>query len=151
MHQRTKRPNETITYQVEFARALENTWHAGYEYDVTDYVRPTVVNGFEYECTNPGQSSQAEPDWPAIIDTVFEDGSVTWTCRDFTGSASDSISSRLVTADPGVTIETDTIEDTRISFTVSGGSNGMAYKIRIEVTTAAGDVYEEQVRLVVKE
>ena len=46
-------------------------------------VRPTVHNGFVYECTVTGGAGVTEPTWPTKIgDTVSDAGVNTWICRD---------------------------------------------------------------------
>lgn len=59
-------------------------WEADTEYGLTDKVKPTTPNGFEYICTTAGTSDSAgnEPTWPTTEDsTVAEDGvdTLVWT------------------------------------------------------------------------
>ncbi len=47
-------------------------------------IRPTIKNGFLYECT-AGEVSMAaltEPTWPVILGDTVSDGSNTWICRE---------------------------------------------------------------------
>lgn len=151
MQHRTKGINEVFTYEVEFARALETIWKPANEYAATQYVRPVTINGFEYECTDAGQSGSQEPDWPTTIGETINDGSVEWTCRDFASNATDSIQTHTVVADTGLTIDSSTISGTRIDVTVSGGTLGRSYDMAVRANTTAGSVFVETVRITITE
>lgn len=46
-------------------------------------VRPTTANGYVYECTATTGACVTEPTWPTTVgDTVTDDGTNTWTCRE---------------------------------------------------------------------
>ena len=46
-------------------------------------VRPTVHNGFVYECIVTGGAGTTEPTWPTKVgDTVSDEGVNTWICRE---------------------------------------------------------------------
>lgn len=151
MQRRSKGASETLTYEIDFARALETNWQPGKEYSASQYVRPSTVNGFEYEATSAGQSDTEEPDWPVTITETVDDGTVEWTCRDFANNASDSIQTRLVTPDDGITVDGSSIQGTRIDVTVSGGTAGQTYDVHVTANTTAGSTFDEVLRITVTE
>ena len=54
-------------------------------YLVGDCVRPTAAGPeptLYYECTTPGTSATAEPNWPTTPGNTYQDNTVVWTCRD---------------------------------------------------------------------
>ncbi len=46
-----------------------------------DFVIPTAINGYIYECTTAGTGGAGEPVWPTTVGNTVADGTVTWTCR----------------------------------------------------------------------
>jgi hypothetical protein len=141
----TKTANEGITLEFEFARVLEYLWLPGQEYSVGDYVRPTVPNGFNYECTNAGQSDNEEPDWSTTLTsprTTLTDGSVVWAVTDFGTSSTDTISTKSVTADTGLSATAAAQDGTKITSRITGGTAGNSYDVVCKIVTAAGDTYE---------
>lgn len=142
-----KPADATRLYRIEFARALEEVWRGGAEYSAGEYVRPPIPNGYEYECTNGGQTSQADVKWPTTIGAEVVDGSVVWTCRDFGANATDSLSTRSVIADAGLTVDSSAIDGTTVQFTLSGGTENKSYDVSVEAVTAAGDTFDERVRV----
>ena len=55
-------------------------WLATTAYSLLDEAKPTVDNGYWYECTAAGTSASTEPTWPTVIGGTVVDGTVTWTC-----------------------------------------------------------------------
>jgi len=139
------------TYRVDLARVLEQQWRQGAPYSLTEYVRPTRPNGFEYECSNAGQSASVEPDWPIVIADTIDDGSIEWTCRDFGSNGTDLLSSVIVTAETGLTVDTYSVDGQAAQFTISGGTIGQVYDVSIKAVSDAGDEYKETVRITVIE
>lgn len=144
MNSVSKTVDEVLVLGFEFARELETVWRPGEEYATTDpdYVRPTVPNGFEYECTNTGQSGFDEPVWPLTVDSTVDDGSVEWTARAFGANATDTISARTVTAQAGLTVDSSSIDGTKVVVTVSGGTLSKDYELSCKITTAGGETIE---------
>jgi len=149
----TKTVDEGITLEFEFARVLEYLWLPGQEYSLTDFVRPTTPNGFQYECTNAGQTDNEEPDWTTTLASprnTITDGSVIWAVSDFGASASDTISTKTVTADTGLTAAAAVQDGTKITSRVTGGTAGKTYDVVCQIVTAAGDTYEATRKVTVK-
>ncbi len=141
----TKTVNEGITLEFEFSRVLEFLWLPGQEYSLTDAVRPTASNGFQYECTNAGQTDNEEPDWTTALtspETTITDGSVIWSVKDFGTDASDTISTETVTADTGLTAAAAVKDGTKITSRITGGTASKSYNVTCQIVTAAGDTYE---------
>ena len=55
-------------------------WVLSTSYTTSQSVRPTVPNGFVYNCTQSGISGTSQPTWPTTIGATVIDGGVTWTC-----------------------------------------------------------------------
>ncbi|HSY22315.1 MAG TPA: hypothetical protein VK841_09385 [Polyangiaceae bacterium] len=62
------------------ASIVGSTWAATTAYTTTQFVVPTVANGFYYKCTTGGTSGSSQPTFPTTVGTTVTDGSVTWTC-----------------------------------------------------------------------
>ena len=141
----TKTVDELLTLEFEFARTLEAIWREGEEYSVTapDYVRPTVPNGYEYECTATGQSGSNEPVWPLTLAATVNDGSVQWTTRAFGTNATDTISAQTVTAPSGLTLASAAIDGTKVTVDVSAGVLGEDYEVSCKIDRVGGETYEE--------
>ena len=45
-------------------------------------VRPTVHNGFVYECTTNGGTDATEPTWPTVLGESVDGGNNVWICRE---------------------------------------------------------------------
>ena len=140
---------ETEAYAVKFkcARELEYAylWQPGDVYAIDDYVRPTRSNGFAYKATTAGQSANSEPRWPKALAQTKPDGSITWQTVAVDANSSDSIASVNIPTVTGITIGTAAISGTDVLFDVSGGENGRHYEISVEITTSAGQVFEEKI------
>jgi hypothetical protein len=144
----TKSANEKLILEFEFARALEYKWKPGRVYSLNAFVRPTVLNGFEYQATTAGQSGSREPRWPTTVDETVSDGSVVWTAVAFADNASDSISTQTVTSDAGLTIAGVTRDETRVLATVSAGTG--THKVVAKITTVTtAEIFEYAVNIVV--
>lgn len=79
-------------YGAKWLKWVEARWLPGKRYQAGEHIRPTVRNGFEYECTQPGVSLDKEPVWPVVADQTIQDGVVEWTCRANAENAIDPIS-----------------------------------------------------------
>lgn len=69
---------------------------------------------------------------------------------DYLTGLSDTGASAEVVADPGITIDSDTLNAGVVKVWVSGGTAG-TYKITATLTTSAGRVKEAEIKLKVKE
>lgn len=151
MFRRSKPATATRTYAIRFDRVLEELWQPGDPISLAEYRRPTAPNGFEYECTNAGQTHSEEPNWPQTIAETVDDGSVEWTCRDFDANGSDTIASIAISADTGITVDASGFDNYGVTMTLSGGSIGSSYDITVDSTTAAGEIESATLRLTITE
>ncbi len=51
----------------------------------------------------------------------------------------------------GLTVENVTVFDPRVKLWVSGGTNGVSYKVTLTVTTADGRVFQDELTFKIKE
>jgi len=50
-------------------------------YSLGNFVVPSALNSYIYECTTAGTSNSSEPTWPTTIGNTVNDGTAVWTCR----------------------------------------------------------------------
>lgn len=146
----SKPDNAERVYRFDWSRALEQVWRASTEYGPTEFVRPRIANGFEYEATNPGQSDAYEPRWPVTIGETVVDGSLVWTCRDFGTEASDTIEAvSVVSLDGELTIGRVQFIGMQAIFEVSGGVAGNVHDIEVTIITTAGETDAATLRVTI--
>ena len=72
----------SLTFKLcEASIAYPAAWVTATAYVLGNYVRPTTVSKYYYECTTAGTSGATEPLWPTVPGNTITDGSVVWTCR----------------------------------------------------------------------
>lgn len=149
-----KTESEIIRLEFEFARALDRVWRPGREYSLSDFIRPSQPNGFEYEATVAGQTNLREPQWPRSAGLTQSDGSVTWTARAPSTNSRDTIQSVAAQNPSGITFGTPTFTGTLVEVLVSGGTysgddHPTCYLCSVEVTTDQGELIEEKFRILI--
>jgi len=82
-------------------------------------------------------TNQYSKDPSAVLDYVFD-----WTEWLATG---ESISSYTITADTGITVETDSEASGKVTVWLSGGTAGINYKVACKITTSAGRTDERTI------
>lgn len=75
---------------------LANHWLPGRNNAVNDVRRPTVPNGYEYLCTQAGQSGGYEPPWVGSPGVGTTDGSAAWACQAISNASLSTTVSSLV-------------------------------------------------------
>ena len=129
----TQDPEDNLDYTVDFERWLVEWWSPGTSVTLASFRRPRIATGFEYECTQAGQTARKEPLWPKTIGLTVRDGSVIWTCRALSNA---SLKATLQTANwaipSGITQGAATIIGQRATVMLSGGADGEDYAIRCE-------------------
>jgi hypothetical protein len=137
-----KDPGERLDYGVDFERALARLWARGASYSIGVRVRPTRANGFEYECTTPGQTASREPEWPASAGATVTDGSAGWICRALTtGSLTTALSGTPTwTADSAITVSSETVASQMAIAFLAGGVDGQDYTVMITAPCADGTI-----------
>jgi len=61
---------------------VHSDWAASTAYSLGNFVKPTTINAFCYECTTAGTSGTTEPTWPTTPGNTVTDNTAVWTCRD---------------------------------------------------------------------
>jgi hypothetical protein len=74
-------PGSKLPHGVNFTHQLVRWIGRGQDVSLGAKGRSRLISGFEYECTEGGQTGQVEPRWPTRVDRTVRDGSVEWTCR----------------------------------------------------------------------
>ena len=65
--------------------------------------------------------------------------------------SSDDIASVDVSADTGITVESNSIVGQRVKAYLSGGTHGSTYKVECTVTTDAGRIKQDEIKIKVKD
>ena len=129
---------ETLVVIFDFSGELEIPWRANYQYALLDFI---TIGSLVYECTNAGKTGPEMPEnLTKTIGATQNDGSVEWTCRDYSSSGYDAISSKTVTASSAsITVDSSAIAKgvyVSVTFTaVTAGSNSIV----CEIVTAGGE------------
>lgn len=129
---------ETLVVIFDFSKELETPWRAEYQYALAEFI---TIESYVYECTNAGKTGFAIPEnLTKTIGATQDDGTVEWTCRDFSTSGSDTISTKTATAsDAGITVDSSAIsKSVYVSVTFTAVTAGPR-SIVCEITTAAGE------------
>lgn len=70
-------------------------WSANHAYTLNTFMVLATPNGYCYECTTAGESGSTEPvSPPTTPGTTFTDGTVTWTCRNYSSASIVDMSGR---------------------------------------------------------
>lgn len=135
---------QTLTF--DFSDELALPWYSEFEYALGEFI---TVGSFVYECTNAGKTGVEEPpEWSTTIAATIEDGSVEWTCRDFSTSGSDTISDKTVTPSSGLSVGSSTIvKSTRVDVTFTVTATGIQ-TLLCEIDTTAGDKHKKTLQVV---
>jgi len=86
-------------------------------------------------------TNQYTKDPSAVLDWAFDwnDTSKPWL------ATGESISSYTITADTGITVETDSEASGKVTVWLSGGTAGINYKVACKITTSAGRTDERTI------
>ena len=79
-------------------------------------------------------NNQFTKDPDAVLDYVFDwrDASIPWL------AAGETIVGHTITADTGITVDSSTESDGKVTVWLSGGTAGKNYKVACKITTSAG-------------
>ena len=97
-----------------------------------------------------------EKDPSAVLDYVFDWASLTNERTDATSDwlgSGETITSKTVTAETGITVDSSSLTDSNTSVTVwlSGGTAGSNYIVACRIVTSAGRTDERSKRILVRE
>jgi hypothetical protein len=147
---------EPIT--VDWTARCLNPWLPGAAYTNAQRIRPTIANGFEYECTTAGQTDgEVEPSWDQA-DTVgltINDGSVTWTCRALSAAGlKRTITTSTWPSPPvGITISGPAIINTfaqqQAYALVTGAASATIYRVTNHVVFSDGTADDATIDIVI--
>ncbi len=129
---------ETIIVIFDFAEELRIPWQADYQYSAGEFVQ---IGSYVYECTDAGLTGHEIPEnLTQTIAATQVDGTVEWTCRDYSVSGTDTISSQTTTAsDAGLTVDSSSIvKNLYVSVTFTAVTAG-SRNIVCETVTAGGE------------
>jgi hypothetical protein len=147
-----KTPSERTPLRIplrgsEFIR----TWEAQNVYAAGERVRPRKANGYEYECTAPGQVLLREPSWPIILGDAVSDGSVTWTCRAISNASLTREIQSVTWIGGGLTIDgtafVSASGENELSAYISGGTAGQTYEVIARITFSDGSIEDALVEV----
>lgn len=126
-----KDPAESLPVTIDCYDLCAIKWQANELQTITiDYVRPTVANGFAYQCTTAGTTGSREPRWPTTLAQTVVDGSVTWTCVAASANGLNVLTSPTATPDTGLTVSNVAVsESTKITATYSSGTADQDYDV----------------------
>src|SRR5579863_8256195 len=93
-------------FAIDWEDELSVRWPAAGRYIAAGIiVRPTQATGFEYLCSTPGYTGDAEPSWQTPAGSTTSDGSVVWTAQPVTnGSLTSTVTGSAWAAVAGVTL-----------------------------------------------
>ena len=123
--------------ELDFYDLVVNARLGNERVDSGEFVRPSIPNGFSYECTVPGTTGAREPFWKTTIGETVRDGSVTWTCRAAETNGLREITVGTPTVEPSgaLTVHDITISETRkILATYRAGVDGVDYLVAFPFT-----------------
>ncbi len=145
----TARNGEIILVSFDFSEELKLPRRPEFQYTVGEFV---TIDALVYECTNAGKTAKELPEnLSTTISATQDDGTVEWTCRDFSTSGSDTISSiSAVTPSSGITVDSSAIVKSlyvNVTFTADAkGGNTIVCKI----ITVAGETLHHTYRVFIE-
>ena len=145
-----KDPAEDLPVELVLFPMAAAFWRANERFDLSEYVRPLLANGFAYQATTAGTSAGREPRWPTTVGETVVDGSVTWTCAAAGANGVSTISSPSAASSPtGLTIASiAVVESCKITATYQGGIDGQSYDVAWTFTlSGASRVARQRVRV----
>lgn len=135
-----------LDYTFDWTVNCANRWAAGQIHGLTERIRPTIANGFEYECTMAGQSSaRREPDWKSAagVGLTINDGSIVWTCRAIsnaslaktvTASTWPTVAGLIISAEQMVNTAGEMLTSAFVEFSDAAPITGTLYRLKNVVT-----------------
>ena len=130
-----KDPAEALDYSVEFIAHAARYREPNTDYNTSTKVQPKRATGLEYNASTGGRTGTDEPRWPTTVAQTVTDGSVIWTAAAIsTASLTRTLSSATWTADTGLTVSGQALQGTKSTATISGGTLGQTYLVRVDGT-----------------
>lgn len=140
-----KRSFDEVPVEVDWHDYLARLRRPGSAVAANDVVRPlrSQATGLQYRATSNGVTSRrptASLSWPTQIGGTLRDGSVTWTAEPVsTASLRTTITADDWPSVAGLSFGAEVNSDLRYVLMVGGGSNGVVYEVKHQVTLANGE------------
>lgn len=140
-----KRVYDEVPVEVDWHDYLARIRRPGSAVAQNDVVRPLRADatGLQYRCTTAGTTSSKPTSslrWPTTAGGTLLDGSVIWTAETISSaSLRTTITGEDWPAVSGLTLGTETSNDLRYVVLVAGGSDGVDYEVKHQVTLANGE------------
>lgn len=135
-----KDPSTSDQYLVDFNDHLARRWASTIkERSLGLFIRATVENGYDYECTTPGRSGAKEPLWPKTVAATVQDGSAIWTCRAPSTSSLETTITGTPTwtcSDAAIVISSIAVSGQSTTAFLAGGADGQDYTVIVTATCA---------------
>ncbi len=141
-----KQPESKYAYGVDFEEACARQWSKWTDFEADDAIRIYLTDargnasGFEFVAIVTGRSGGRMPAFPSSIDAEVRDGSLVWKCRALSNASlfATIVGTPTWTADPGVTIGSQSLNGMKAAAIVDGGSEGIDYAIRVQAELSDG-------------
>jgi hypothetical protein len=153
-----KRSWDQVPVVLDWHDFLINKRAPGVSVQVGYTFRPFRVdaNGLEYRCTKAGVTSGLPTPrirWAQQVALPTQDGGVIWTAQEISSaSLRDTIATQVWVWDSGVTPGATALTDMQYQIIVAGGSDGIDYKGKHQVTlTSSGEKKEGVIVLPVRD
>ena len=128
---------ETLSIVFDFRKELEVPWRDNYQYAVGEFV---TIGALVYECTNAGKTGTEIPEGlTKTIAATQADGTVEWTCRDYSTNGSDTIATQTTTASSGISVDSSAIAKSTYVNVTFGADTAGSNTITCTPVTAGGE------------
>lgn len=135
-----KHPDDTEIFIVDFEQECARYWKPKTDFALADTIRLRGRNAFEHELTTPGRTGAREPVFAESIGATTVDGSAIWTCRSISTASLAKTIAGIPTwvADTGVTVTGEAKTGLQAYATISGGTQGENYSIKVKAAFSDG-------------
>lgn len=132
----------TQPYQIDVNSAP--AWRPNTPIQAGTVIEPTGNRrtGFVYVAVGSGQTGRREPIWVTQVELMNSDGSLNWIAHVPPAPGQDIVDSATWTQvsppDGELTISGQTVSGLSVGASVSGGTAGLTYRIRVEIVMSSG-------------
>ena len=140
---------ETVSIVFDFHKELEVPWRDNYQYAVGEFI---TIDALVYECTNAGKTGPELPEGlTKTIGATQADGTVEWTCRDYSTSGSDTITTQTTTASSAaITVDSSAIaKNTYVNVTFTAVTAG-SHTITCTPVTAGSETLKHTIKVFIE-
>jgi hypothetical protein len=146
----SQRVGAILAYGIIWDEWLAYHWEPDFPAALNAVVRPTQPNGFEYLCTQEGQTNGDEPQWPTIVGGIVGDGSAQWQCQpvDSTSLAA-SVATSAWSAPSPMTVSSPVLTGNTATVLINTTSavSGSTYDVLNTITTSDGQTQPGKIRI----